>query len=188
MENKIFQQPLNILNFKDKLTSLEKKYRRLKVLTNAKACEFVSNGENVEYLKVGINKSKFINIKANKYILCAGALETPRILLNSKFKNKNIGRYLMDHPMGNLCQIKFKTPQKAQIYSAKKYKSNIAINSGLTFTKSIQKKYKIPNHCFYFRPSFSEGIDNKSEPVKLSLLAFKDGKISLKDIFSFSGI
>tara|TARA_X000000950_G_scaffold183181_1_gene221933 strand:- start:3383 stop:4867 length:1485 start_codon:yes stop_codon:yes gene_type:complete len=183
LENKIFQQPLNILNFKEKLTSLEKKYRRLKILTNAKACEFVSNGENVEYLKVGIKKSKFINIKANKYILCAGALESPRILLNSKFKNKNIGRYLMDHPMGNLCQIKFKTPQKAQIYSANKYKSNIAIKSGLTFTKSIQKKYKIPNHCFYFRPSFSEGIDNKSEQVKLSLLAFKDGKINLKDIF-----
>ena len=79
--------------------------------------------------------------------------------------------------MGNLCQVKFKNPQKAQIYSAKKYIPNIAIKTGLTFNTNLQKKEQLPNHCFYLRPSFSEGIDNKSERVKLSLLTFKDGKI-----------
>ena len=119
---------------------------------------------------------------AKKFIVCAGALESPRILLNSGFKNLNIGKYLMDHPMGNLCQIKFKRPQKSQIYSAIKYRSNIVIKTGLTLDEKLQKKYSIPNHCFYLRPSFSHGLDNKSERVKLSLLSFKDFKFSYKDV------
>ncbi len=181
LENKMFQQPLNILNFKSLISNLEKKYSNLKILSNSKACEFVIDKNKVKFLKAG-TKRGFINIKAETFILASGALESPKILLNSNFKNKNIGKYLMDHPMGNLCQIKFKNPVKGQIYSAKKYKSKIAIKAGLTFLKKIQEDYNLPNHCFYFRPSFSEGIDNKSERVKLSLLAFKDGKVKLKDI------
>jgi len=102
--------------------------------------------------------------------------------MNSGLNNINIGKYLMDHPMGNLCQIKFKRPQKSQIYSAMKYRKNIAIKTGLTLDEKLQEKYSLPNHCFYLRPSFTKGVDNKSEKVKLSLLSFKDFKFSINDI------
>lgn len=181
LKNKMFQQPLDILNFKKTINLLSKK-NNITLLKNHTACKFVLSHDSVDELVVA-NHEGFIKIKSKFYILCAGALESPRLLLNSSIDNINIGKYLMDHPMGNLCQVKFKKPQKAQIYSAKKYKKGIAIKTGLVFSDELQSKQKIPNHCFYLRPSFSRGLDNKSEKVKLSLLTFKDGNISFKDVF-----
>ena len=180
LSNKLFQQPLQVLNFKKIIYALASR-NKIDLFQETTACKFEITGRSVKSIIIA-NKQGVQSIKANKFILAAGTLENPRILLNSGLTNVNIGKYLMDHPMGNLCQIKFKNPQKAQIYSAKKYTPNIAIKTGLTFNTELQKNEKIPNHCFYLRPSFSEGINNVSEKVKLSLLTFKDGKIKLKDI------
>ncbi len=181
LNNKLFQQPLNILNYKHKLLKLYQS-KKITLLQNSKVCKLnIDNGKAISVV-IGTD-NKLYDVSANNIIICSGALESPRILQNSNVNNPIIGKYLMDHPMGNLCQVKFKKPRKAQIYSAKKYNPHIAIKTGLTFSLDIQKKHKIPNHCFYLRPSFSQGINNKSEKIKLSLLAFKDGKISLKDIF-----
>lgn len=180
LENKIFQQPLNILNFKNTLKSLNDK-GKIDIFEQTTACKFEIENNTVKSLVIA-DKKGIRQIVGDNYILCSGTLENPRILLNSGIKNNNIGKYLMDHPMGNLCQVKFKKPQKAQIYSAKKYTPGIAIKTGLTFKTDLQREERIPNHSFYLRPSFSKGIDNKSEKVKLSLLTFKDGKINLKDI------
>ena len=180
LKNKMFQQPLNILNFK-KVIINKLKGKNLTVLENSKVCKLVLEGEIIKSLIVGQGE-KLIEVKGKKIIICAGALESPRILMNSGLNNINIGKYLMDHPMGNLCQIKFKRPQKSQIYSARKYRPNIVIKTGLTLDEKLQEKYSMPNHCFYLRPSFSSGVDNKSEKIKLSLLSFKDFKFSFKDV------
>jgi choline dehydrogenase-like flavoprotein len=180
LENKIFQQPLDVLNFKKKIKQLNN-VGSVDLFENTTACKFELENNKINTLTIA-DKNGLKQIQGKTYILCAGTLENPRILLNSGFNNSNIGKYLMDHPMGNLCQVKFKKAQKAQIYSAKKYVPTIAIKSGLTFNPNLQKREKLPNHCFYLRPSFSEGIDMKSERVKLSLLTFKDGKIKLSDV------
>lgn len=70
--------------------------------------------------------------------------------------------------MGNLCQLEFLNILYIQI-------QNMKIKTGLELTDEKQKQLKLPNHNFYLRPSFVKGIDNESEKVKLSLLAFKDG-------------
>lgn len=88
----------------------------------------------------------------------------------------------MDHPMGNLCQMEFLKPAKYPIYSDTKYSPNMKIKTGLELEDEKQKELKLPNHNFYLRPSFKKGIDNESEKVKLSLLAFKDGGVTLKDV------
>nr|WP_295226411.1 GMC family oxidoreductase [Seleniivibrio sp.] len=50
-------------------------------------------------------------------------------------------------------------------------------------TEEKQKQLALPNNNFYLRPSFVKGIDNESEKIKLSLLSFKDGKVSLTDVW-----
>lgn len=89
----------------------------------------------------------------------------------------------MDHPMGNLCQLEFLNPSKYPIYSDTKYSSNMKIKTGLELTDEKQEELKLPNHNFYLRPSFIKGIDDESEKVKLSLLAFKDGGVTIKDVW-----
>ncbi len=191
--NKIFQQHLPPLNFRDVIHDLVKKSDRMHCFYNAAALELVPgiNGGKITKLVVANKNGRKIDIYSDIFICCTGALETPRLLLNSRSvaengignKHGNVGRFLMDHPMGNLCQIKFKRPGKAQIYSDIKYMKNIKIKSGLELSEDYQKSMKLPNHNFFFRPSFVEGIDNETEKIKLSLLAIKGGGVTVSDLF-----
>jgi choline dehydrogenase-like flavoprotein len=190
--NKLFQQPLPTVRFKRKLVKLCKGNKNIQVLINSTALEIITcdNGKRVKAIKVADSTGTLKKIAANNFILAAGALETPRLLLNSNknsnngIGNNNIGRYLMDHPMGNLLQIQFITPQKARLYSDTKYDPKSKIKTGLLLKESLQKKKNAPNHCFYLKPSFIHGIDDKSEKIKLAMLTFLSGKLNLKDIYN----
>jgi hypothetical protein len=185
LENKIFQRPMPVTRFKEVLFSKLKDSKVHHIYYNACALELVhDNSTEVKKLICGNENGKIFEISANKFIVCAGALETPRLLLNSSIKNKNIGKYLMDHPMGSLCQIQFKKKQKAHIYSYVNPSPELMMKSGLRFAESAQKSNNLPNHCFYTKVAFAKGIDSKTEKVLLSLLTFRDGGLSFRDIWN----
>lgn len=183
LENKIFQQPLPQTNFKHIVKEICTHSAECHLYYNTTALELIRENGKITQLKVGNSDGSISLIFAERFIVCAGALETPRLLLNSGLKNPNIGRYLMDHPMGNLCQFRLRKPKKYPIYSDTKYSPSMKIKTGLELTKDKQALLKLPNHNFYLRPSFVKGIDNESEKLKLSLLALKDGKLSIQDIW-----
>ncbi len=185
LESKIFQQPTPPKNFKNAMLDLDRTSKDITLLQEHVALKLVHSSGRVSKLLVGIPDGNTKYIEADVFVLAAGALETPRILLNSNIDNDNIGKYLMDHPMGNLCQINFKKPKRAPLYSDMKLSKLQKIKSGLVLKKNIREKFQLLNHCFYLRPSFVKGIDNESEKIKLSLLAFRDGKITLPDIWNF---
>jgi len=179
---KCFYQPLPAHNYSSDIKRLIKK-GLISYFPNSCALELIIDADKVIGVKYGTSSGEVRQIYADTVVVGTGALESPRLLLNSGIKNDHLGRGLMDHPMANLCQIEFKEKSKAYLYSAMKIKSDLVIKSGLVFSEEVQKEFDLPNHCFYLRPSFSKGIDNKSEKVKLSLLAIKDLKISFKDIW-----
>ncbi len=192
LKNKLFQQPLPCINFKNIVKTITQHSEKQHCYYNAAALELITNksGNQVKKLLIGTKNKKHFYIEADLFIIAAGALETPRLLLNSNKtvsaglgnKGDNVGRFLADHPMGNLCQVEFLKPQKAHIYSDYKYTSSTKIKSGLELSKKSQSQLKIPNHNFFLRPSFIKGIDNESEKVKLSLLSFKDGQCTFSDL------
>lgn len=192
-KNKLFQQPLPTKRFKKDLKELTKKFSNVTILQNTRALELITNenGKEISFVIVSDDKGKRTNIKAKTFIIAAGALETPRLLLNSRgfYKNgigndyDNVGRYLMDHPMGNLIQIQFKKSQVSSIYSDTKYAPNAKIKTALVIHEETQRNLKIPNHAFYLRPSFKKGINNESEKIKLAMLTFLSGRLNLKDIY-----
>lgn len=183
LENKLFQQPLPTVRLKNKINELVKSSKNIELLTHCTALKFNLNDSNkIKSLSIGIDDGKIVEVEANYFIAAAGALETPRLLLNSKLDNKNIGKYLMDHPMGNLCQMSFKNPKKAALYSDYKINKNSKIKTGLVFRKDYQEKNELLNHNFFLRPSFKKGINDESEKIKLAFLTFLSGKIYPKDI------
>ncbi|SMF75338.1 GMC oxidoreductase [Pseudobacteriovorax antillogorgiicola] len=194
IDNKVFQQPQPVTDLKSKLMWASKKYSNFTIVSNAVALELKSSSairDRIDNLEVGCLSTRITKkIRANIFIVCAGALESPRLLLNScKFKpgskyNKynNIGAFLMDHPMGNLVQVKFRRPTVARMYSDFKGESSVKVKSGIVFRDSIQRLERLPNHNFYVRPSFKEGINNETETLKLYLLTLKRGKLSLSKI------
>ncbi len=193
LKNKIFQQPLPPLNFKNLIKSIVKNSSQQHCLYNAVALELITDeyGKKVQKLLVGVPGGKTFFVIARQFVICAGALETPRILLNSSKVNfnglgnegDNVGRYLMDHPMGNLCQVEFRRKHKAPIYSDIKYSKQMKIRTGLELNDEMQRKYQLPNHNTFMRVSFVKGIHDETEKVKLSLLAFRDGGVSFKDVW-----
>ena len=185
LKNKIFQRPMPVVRFKKIISDKLKQSRNSHILFNACALELVqNNSRKVETLLCGSEKGEKFNIRAHKYIVCAGALETPRLLMNSSIKNNNLGKYLMDHPMGSLRQMEFRKKQKTHIYTYSEYSSNLMIKSGLTFQEQTQKQKKLLNHCFYVKNSYAKGIDENAEKVLLSLLTFRDGGLSIKDLWN----
>ena len=183
-KNKIFQQPEPPVNFKTIIKVEQTKRPKLNVMLSTSALSFsVDSDGNVNYLTVGLPNGSTQQVKAKTFIVSAGAIQTPKLLLNSNVKNINIGRYFMDHPMANLTQVAFNFPQKAPIYSDMYSSLKQKIKSGIELNPESLNKLKLPNHNFFLRPSFVKGINDESEKLKLSLLAFKDGKISIKEIF-----
>lgn len=67
------------------------------------------NGEDksIDYAIVRdlLNKKDY-NIRANLYVICAGAVLTPQILYNSDIRPNALGRYLCEQPLA-FCQIVF---------------------------------------------------------------------------------
>jgi len=193
IKNKLFLQNKQLISLKNHLKKIgSNKKLSLDLYYNFDVKEVNLKGEKVKSI-IGFNTAgKKISLSADVFILCCGALETPRILFNSKslyqnndFNNHDIlGRFLMDHPMGNLYQVKFPTPLSAPIYSDFEYKKNQKIKSGFVFSNDFQESHRLANHNFFLRPSFIEGINNESESIKLAMLTFKDGNIDLKKIFS----
>ena len=193
LKNKLFQQPLPPTNFKHIVIEAVAKSPNRHCYYNAVVLELITDqdGKKIDKLLVSTGNNKTFEVRADQFIIAAGALETPRLLLNSKRTQKKglgngsdkVGRFLMNHPMGNLCQVQFLQPQKAPIYSTFKYRDDMKITSGLEMTNQFQKKLRLPNHNFYLRPSFIKGIDNRSEQIKLSLLACKDGGVTFRDVW-----
>ena len=76
--------------------------------------------------------------------------------------------------MGNTFQMKYPEKRTTKLYSDLNYSPQLKIKSALKLTLGAQEKFRLPNHSFYLRPSFSEGIDNSTEKVKLKLLAIRE--------------
>jgi choline dehydrogenase-like flavoprotein len=184
---KFFQQSLPPFRAKSLFYKLDNS--NITVFKNTVALELLAKegGISVDGIKCFLKEeNRYHTIYGKKIIVCTGSLETPRLLKNSNSvtplqSNNTIGRFLMDHPMANALQIKFKQPVKAPVFSDRIYAPKNKIKAGLVLTENAQKEFQLPNHNFFIRPSFREGIDNKTELVKLSLLALRNNKISLKD-------
>jgi choline dehydrogenase-like flavoprotein len=184
---KMFQQYDPPTRFSEKLTSAMKHKEHQSLLYNATALALHSKNKNkkTDYLICNTSSGKKIKIYADIFIIAAGALETPRLLLNSNSIDNSaqkIGKNLLDHPMANFIQLSLNKPVEAHIFNRIRYKSNHGLKLGIRPSLQVQKEKRLPNHNFYLMPSFKKGIANESEKVKISLIEIKNKTCNLQDI------
>ena len=133
-----------------------------------------------------------INIYAKWFVIAAGALETPRLMLNSqRWQNPsndrsrdNIGRFLMDHPMGSLSQIRLDSIRKAPLFHSVNIAHKQHIKTGLVLKGKLQQQHQLPNHCFYLWPSFKNGIDDRFENLRRRLITAKKKMLGLSELLT----
>jgi hypothetical protein len=186
IQPRIVQQLLPAPNFahlfKDVLTD-----PRVKVLKECKVLTLDGNSGKVSSVTYRDKLNKEQVLKASSFILCAGALDSPAILLNSikqetikGFSNPNIGKFLSDHPMGFLAQIKL--PEKIVASYLHRYKQTQTIRHKIGFGFKLESDEQYNNN-FYLIPSFKEGSPLVTENVKKSLLTIKKKALTFGDIW-----
>jgi choline dehydrogenase-like flavoprotein len=152
---------------------------RLRCLLETCALELVPNeyGSRVMRLKAGAAGRSF-SIEAGTFIVAAGALETPRLLLNSHSRHPQglgnhhdqVGRCLMDHPTGPCSMIRFQRLLRASVYSdhalpgGERY-----VRAALTLRPELQQSLQTSNHYFMIRPCI--GSRHVRGDLRLSFLA-----------------
>lgn len=152
---------------------------RLRCLLETCALELVpdEHGSRILYLKAGAPGRTF-RIEAETYIISAGALETPRLLLNSRSRSQRgignmhdqVGRCLMDHPTGPLSMVRFQMPLRALAYSdhplpgGERY-----LRAAFTLRPELQRSLSTANHYVMIRPCIASG--HVRSDLRLSFLA-----------------
>lgn len=172
-ENKLFQKSTPVFSTKETVIKNSENSTSIHCYYNTTVEELISNDNGkICGIKAFNQNQKEINVIANHYVVCAGALHTPRILLNSKISMPlpAIGKYFMDHPRGVFTQVRHKLKQNIRHYSDLRYESNLSSKSGIIQRRETQYKYELLNHNFYFQPSFTRNLPGKTEIIRKSLI------------------
>jgi hypothetical protein len=160
--------PSKIEKFNSKSTFTKKiiNLKNIKFLENFTATEMKINNEiqEIESVKV-CSGDKTLFIKANYFILSAGAMENARILLNNSKSNKilqnpNIGRYFMDHPRITLGELIInKEIPLSNLLGIKNLNYNF--RRSIKLTNKYQEEKKILDGYAFLDPKFEpEDINN----------------------------
>ncbi|OHV77962.1 GMC oxidoreductase [Ensifer sp. LCM 4579] len=103
------------------LKALASRYSNLTLIYNCRALKLLSDelGRRVHFVLAAIGTDKTVQFSAEFFALCAGGLENPRIMLNSRstggfLANDNIGRYFSGHPKANVGRIHLFRPVRAR--------------------------------------------------------------------------
>ena len=173
---KIFVHPKRYLRSDEEFKSLVNNYEGLDFHDGIVALSLEGEGpkKNINIFNRKSNEKGLI--QAKKIVLCCGALNNPEILLNSRGIQEKlplVGKFLMDHPMGNFYQYKYSEKKKAKIFSGVALNKATNMKIALKLNRDLRKERKLANSVFYLRPSFSEGVNNKSEELKNKLLTVR---------------
>lgn len=180
---KVFAIQNKPLRTKDIIRSLLR-FKNFRIIENAVVLtlkEGLNKGtiESVQYTKDGCNNI----LTADYFILAAGALETPRIILQSikessiSLDNSNIGKYLVDHPWAVIGEVRSRSKEKIRLYNDSRKLKALKPRIGLRLSQSVPRGiegYSWSNHCVSFKP--------------LILSQYADFKEALKDIISTRSI
>ncbi len=171
LEHKLFQFRERPLRHKDALLAMTRE-GRLRCLVNAPALELLvrESGGSVEALVVGAGAAT-LTVRAQVFVVCAGALETPRLLLNSRRRAREgvgnqhglVGRFLMDHPAGHFGKLDFGGRARAPLYAGLALDAHTRLLAGVTVPRAQQREHALPNHGVWVRPSLSAArVDDRT--------------------------
>ena len=114
-----------------------------------------------------------------------------RLLLNSRRRlpegigngHDLVGRYLLDHPVGHYCKLRFHRPTRAPLYASQPLSGHVGMMAGLMMAPDQQRQRGLANHYLWIRPSVSAArIDDE---LLLSFLAVRGARdLSVRQIIA----
>jgi len=131
----------------------------------------VYSNTSVKYLTISKGRATHINVEKNgkvqqiavdKVVLAAGSLNTPKILLNSGYKNKHLGQHLKLHPVSGVAG-KFSEEQKPWAGTMQGIYSDDYLFMKDNYGYLLEG---LPMHPSLFFPFFPNNNDNFEDFIK----------------------
>src|SRR5210317_799958 len=131
----------------------------------------VYSNTSIKHLTISNNRATHINVEKNgnvqqiavdKVVLAAGSLNTPKILLNSGYKNKHLGQHLKLHPVSGVAG-KFSEEQKPWAGTMQGIYSDDYLFMKDNYGYLLEG---LPMHPSLFFPFFPNNNDNFEDFIK----------------------
>ena len=177
IDEKIFLAKEDALDFGSALKNLFAG-ERLDLYLDATAVKLIKSEKEGSVDAVEIVTSSMLRrqVEAGAFVVAAGGIENPRLLLHSDIGNKNdqVGRFMMNHPKNNFGIIKLKKQVAESPYYFGCMVEGNAGYAGLRLSEDVQERKKVLNSYVRFEPLFP-WTDNRGVEALIALV--KNAKV-----------
>ncbi len=128
---------------------------RVRVVTGLTCTRVVAarEAQRVDHLEARALGGKRIRIRARRYVLSCGGLETTRLLLASPGPggaalgdhSGHLGRWYMGHVEGVVARAVFTTPPKGTIFGYERDVDGVYVRRRMSFSAEAQRRHGLPN-------------------------------------------
>jgi choline dehydrogenase-like flavoprotein len=116
-----------------------------------------STGTRVEEIEARTAQGARVALKARRYVLACGGLETTRLLLASPGPqgaaignhSGHLGRWYMAHLEGSIAQVQFRTPAELTTYDYERDRDGVYVRRRITFSREALNNAELPNIAFW---------------------------------------
>ena len=149
------------INSSNKVWFSEDKFNQENIFNDTNIKSLVISNGRATHIKIENNGSLY-EVKVDKVVLAAGSLNTPKILLDSGYKNKHLGKNLKLHPVSGVAG-KFSEEQKPWAGSMQGIYSDDNLFMKDNYGYLLEG---LPMHPSLFFPFFPNNQDNFHEFVE----------------------
>lgn len=174
---KTFQWASRPFNAGDYLKSAAAKSDTLRVVLNAPLVRFVERdgGGSVEAAEIALQDGRRARVRAQRYVLAAGGIETPRLLLNSSSVRQGgigndhdvVGRYLSTHPKANVASLILDKPVSTRhpLFTDRSLDGGL-LRLGVGLCDAAQRRHGLLNHYVQLLPFLEYQANSLFERIK----------------------
>jgi choline dehydrogenase-like flavoprotein len=139
--------------------------RNVSVYLNANVTDLQLNegGTRVEQATAASLAGGTLRLRARRFVIACGGLETARLLLASRSVHRSgignqfdaVGRYYMDHPRAVFGRVKFSEPQKLPLLTGVPLSDGMA-QVGIRFSDAAQRREQLLNNYLTLERHWSD--------------------------------
>jgi choline dehydrogenase-like flavoprotein len=119
------------------------------------ACE--ESGERVDCLRARSLAGLEVTVKASRYVLACGGVETTRLLFASNRHHRDgignhsghLGRWYMAHVESRIAEVHFTTPASETIYAHERDADGVYVRRRMTLSPELQLAQRLPNAAIW---------------------------------------
>ncbi len=143
-------------------TNFGRVYRRkltaspfVRLVSNLTCTEIVcaTDGASVDHLSTRTLAGNRVTVRAQRYVLACGGVESTRLLLASNRHHHDgignhsghLGRWYMTHVGASVAQVRFNTPPDQTIYGFERDTDGVYVRRRFTFSPEYLLTHKLPN-------------------------------------------